>query len=278
MFEGKNILISGGAGSLGSLLAKFILTNIQCRQLRLFDNNEYELFRLGKTLNDSRIRLCLGDVRDYNRVKEACSKVNIIIHTAALKNLELTEDNPNEVILTNINGTQNICSIAKYEQCEIVCNISSDKAVNPTSLYGATKLVGEKIISHFAESNITPLYYTVRPPNYYQSRGNVFEVWDNELKAGKPLTITDPTATRIFIDTDTATKFIIDSLGFAQRGKIYIPKGDVRKLGELATERSRDYKYIGLRKGEKLHEDLWSKEESKYIREHDTYYELPEKI
>ena len=273
MFEGQNIIITGGAGSLGSELARYILRETQCRQLRLLDSNEYELFRLGKELSDQRVRLCLGDIRDYNRVKEALSKANIIIHTAALKNIELTEDNPKEAIETNIKGTQNICEVAKYEQCKTVCNISSDKAVNPTSLYGATKLVGEKIVEHFAESNDRPIYYTVRPPNYYTSRGNVFEVWNDQQLRGIPITVTDPLSTRFFISTDIATKFIVDSLSFAERGKTYIPKGEEKSVDELAFGYN-DRKIIGLRKGEKLKEQLWSKEESIYIHEHPTYYEV----
>ena len=273
MFESDKILITGGAGSLGSELASFILKHANCRQLRLFDNNEYELFRLGKILSDSRVRLCLGDIRDYNRVKEACAGATIIIHAAALKNIELTEDNPKEAIETNIRGTQNVCEVAKYEQCKTLCNISSDKAVNPTSLYGASKLVAEKVVSHFAESNERPIYYSIRPPNYYTSRGNVFEVWQAQKEAGKPITITDPLATRFFISTDIATKFIIDSLSFVERGKIYIPKGEEKSVDELACGYN-DRKIIGLRRGEKLKEELWSKEETKRLYDKGYYYEL----
>ena len=262
---------------MGGELAKYILTKTACKQLRLLDNNEYELFRLGKLLDDNRVRLCLGDIRDYSRVKEAADGINIIIHTAALKNIELTEDNPKEAIETNVRGTQNICEIAKYEDdVNTVCNISSDKAVEPTSMYGATKLVGEKIIEHFAESNKRPVYYSIRPPNYYTSRGNVFEVWRDQQSRGMPISVTDPLATRFFISTDIATDFIVDSLQWAQSGKIYIPKGEEKSVDALSYgyNMSIPRKHIGLRKGEKLKESLWSKEESIYIVEHPTYYEV----
>ena len=210
--KNKTILITGGAGSVGSQLTSKIL-EYPIKTLRILDSNEHALFDLGRKNKDPRLRLLLGNILDVDRLELAGNNVDIVIHTAAIKNIEISEYNPIETIDTNINGTVNLIKMAMKNKPKKVLNISTDKAVNSSTLYGATKLLGERVIS-WAGINLNPpiKFATARFGNIFEANGNVFEVWEDEIKKKKPLSLTDKNMKRYFFHVDEAVDFILNCL------------------------------------------------------------------
>jgi len=265
--KGKTILITGGAGSVGSILIKKIL-EYPVKQLRVIDIDEHGLFLLNRTIKDSRIRLLLGNINDKDRIEMAGKDVDVIIHIAAIKNIEISEYNPIETIETNVNGTVNLIKMAMKNKPKKFLNISSDKAVDSSTMYGATKLLSERITS-WAGLHLNPptKFATARFGNVIETRGNVFEVWNDELKNNKPLSLTHPEMERFFFHVEEAAGFILDCLPFVDKGEIIIPKMKSHKIKKLAKKFSKKQKIIGLRKGEKLKEVLVSEAEKKMMVE-----------
>jgi len=259
-FLNKTILITGGAGSLGSQITKRIL-QYPVRTIRVLDIDEHALFNLGRNIKDKRLRLLLGSILDKERIDMAGKNVDIIIHAAAIKNLEISEFNPIETIETNINGTMNMIKMAAQNKPKKFLNISTDKAAEPATLYGTTKQIGERLTS-WAGHHILPLKFaSVRFGNIFESRGNVFEVWENEKKHNKPLSITDPDMLRYFFHIDEAVDFVLECLNLMNKGEIFVPKMKQYSIRELAKKISKKQKIIGKRQGEKMEEILISNTE-----------------
>ena len=262
--KNKSILVTGGAGSIGSVLVKKLL-EYPIHSIRVLDIDEYALAKLNKKLNDSRLRILLGSILDQKRVDMSADGVDIIFHLAAIKNIEISEFNPLETIDTNVNGTSNMIQTLIKKKPKKFINISTDKAVNASTLYGNTKQLGERLTSwagtHIKETESA----TARFGNVIESRGNVFEIWNYEKDNGLPLSITDPTMERYFIHVDEAIDFILNVLLQAKFGEIFIPKMKKYKIKELADTISKSQKIIGLRKGEKLEEELFSANEKNNI-------------
>ena len=253
--KNKVILITGGAGSIGTVLTKKIL-EYPIKAIRVFDNNEYNLFKLGRSITDSRLRLLQGSIKDKERLELACNDVDIVIHAAALKNTEITEFNPIETIDVNINGTVNVIKTIIKCKTKKFLNISSDKSVDSSTLYGTTKQLGEKITSWAGCHIETTKCASVRFGNVIETRGNVFEIWNEEKERNQPLTITDPTMERYFWHVDEATDFILQCLPLVNNGEIFVPKMKLHTIQDLADKISKKQKIIGLRKGEKMKEML----------------------
>jgi len=258
--RGKNILITGGAGSIGSVLTKKIL-EFPVRSVRILDIDEHALFKLGRKITDKRLRLLLGSILDKDRLEIAAHKVHVIIHIAAVKNIEITEYNPIETINANINGTINIVKTVIRTKPNIFLNISTDKAVDPSTLYGATKRIGEKLTTWTANHVSPTRSGTVRFGNVIETRGNVFEVWNEESKKNLPLSITHSSMKRYFFKIDEAADFILYCLPLIKKGEIFIPKMKSYKIKDLAKKISPKQKMVGIREGEKFEEVLISESE-----------------
>ena len=253
--KNKIILITGGSGSIGSYLVKKLL-EYPVKSIRVLDINEYSMFKLKRSLNHKKVRFLLGSILDKERLELAAKGVDFIIHAAALKNIEITEYNPIETIDVNTNGLVNLIKMSMKNKPKRFLNISTDKAVKPTTLYGATKLLSEKLVS-WAGINLQPTKFgTIRLGNIIESRGNVFEIWEEEKNEKKPLSITDPLMKRYFMHIDDASNFILESLFMINTGEIIIPKMKKFKIKELALKISSKHKIIGIREKEKLEEIL----------------------
>ena len=258
--KNKSILVTGGAGSIGSALVETLL-KYPVHSVRVLDIDEYALAKLSKKLKDSRLRILLGSILDQDRIDMAADEINIIFHLAAIKNIEISEFNPIETIDTNVNGTVNMIKMLIKKKPLKFINISTDKAADASTLYGNTKQLGERLTSwagvHIKETKSA----TVRFGNVIESRGNVFEVWNEEKKNNKPLSVTKPSMKRYFIHVEEVVEFILNSLMLANTGEIFIPKMKIHSIKKLADSISKSQKIIGLRQGEKLEEILLNSEE-----------------
>jgi FlaA1/EpsC-like NDP-sugar epimerase len=266
-FKNKIILITGGAGSLGTHLTKKLL-KYPIKSIRVLDIDEYSLFKLKRSLNNNnKVRLLLGSILDKERLELAGNGVDYIIHTAALKNIAITEYNPIETIDVNTNGVVNLIKMTMKNKPSKFLNISTDKAVKPTTLYGTTKLLSEKLVSWAGEHIQSTKFGTIRLGNIIESKGNVFEIWKEENEKNESLSITDPLMKRYFMHIDDAVDFILKALCIIKEGEIIIPKMEEFKIKDLATKISSKQKIIGKREKEKINEILLTEEELKKAKE-----------
>ncbi len=269
--KNKTILITGGAGSVGSVLVKKLL-EFPVKTVRVLDVDEHALFRLGRSVNDPRLRLLLGSINDKERIEIAIIDVDIILHLAAIKNIEISEFNPIETIGTNVNGMINLLKISLKNKPKKFLNISTDKAAEASTLYGTTKQICERLTSWAGVHTDQTKFASVRLGNIMETRGNVFEIWDEEMKNKKPLSITDPKMERYFFHVDEAVDFIIKCIPLVNTGEIFIPKMKSYKIKDLALKISNNHKIIGLRQGEKLEEILITEKEKNNAKEKDNMW------
>ena len=260
--KNKTVLVTGGAGSIGSHLVKKIL-EYPVKSVRVLDIDEHALFRLNRDVNNSRFRPLLGNILDKDRVEMAGNDADIVFHLAAIKNIEISEFNPIETIDANVIGTVNMIKMAMKNKPKKFLNISTDKSVASSTLYGATKLLGEKLTSWAGIHLVPTKFATVRFGNVKESRGNVFEIWNDEVKKNKPLSITHPSMERYFFHVNEAVDFILSCLSLINKGEIFVPKMKMYKISKLASKITKNHKVVGLRKGEKLKEILLTDEELK---------------
>jgi len=258
--KNKTILLTGGAGSIGSMLAKKLL-EFPVKSIRILDVDEHALFKLGKSIKDSRLRLLLGDIQNIDRLDMAGAGTDLVIHLAAVKNIEITEFNPIETINININGTVNLIKMVMKHKPAKFINISSDKSVDSSTLYGTTKQLGERLTTWAGQHVETTKFSSVRFGNVMESRGNVFSIWEEEIKNKKLISITNPNMKRYFFHVDEAVDFILKCLPLIKEGEVFVPKMKLYKMKDLANKISKKQKIIGLRRGEKIEEILLSKDE-----------------
>lgn len=256
------ILITGGAGSIGSALVEKLL-NYPIRVLRCIDVDEYNLFRLKRCLKDERLRLLLGDVTDRERVKLALQGVDGVFHLAAIKNIEVSEYNCPQCIRVNVDGTVNMIECAFESKPKRFLYISSDKSVEPSTLYGGTKFLGERVTLWANRIQDETWFSVARFPNVRETRGNVFEIWRNEESRGEALSVTHKGAWRYMMGLEDAVEFLIEAYESMKGGEIFVPvKIEKTNIYSLASERSPNVKIVGLRAGEKLQEELFTSYES----------------
>ncbi len=269
--KNKTILITGGAGSVGSAIVKKLL-DYPIKQIRVIDIDEHALFRLNRSLKSKKVRYLLGDILDKDRIEMAGHNVDIIFHLAAIKNIEISEFNPIETVNTNINGTVSMIKMVTKNKPKKFLNISTDKAVESSTLYGSTKHLGERLVSWAGMHLPNTKFATARFGNVIETRGNVFEVWNEEIKNNKPVSITDPNMERYFFHLDEAVKFVLMCLPLINKGEIFVPKMESFKLKQMADTFSKNHKIIGMRRGEKLKEVLMSEEEKQNAIEKNDFW------
>lgn len=266
--DGKSLLITGGTGSLGQSLTQHILSTTKIRRIAIFSRDELKQSNMRiQFANDDRLRWFLGDIRDLERLKRAFHDVDFVIHAAALKQVDTGEYNPMEFIKTNVLGSQNVIDAAISAKVSRVVALSTDKASSPINLYGATKLTADKLF--VAANNYGFKYGTifsvVRYGNVMGSRGSVIPYFKGLAAQGKSLPITDLRMTRFWISLDQAVNFVLDSLEMMSGGELYVPRIPSLKIVDLARAVSSDSQLeeIGMRPGEKLHEEMISSDDSR---------------
>jgi UDP-N-acetylglucosamine 4,6-dehydratase (inverting) len=274
-FEGKSVLITGGTGSFGKKFTEVLLRDHNPRKLIIFSRDELKQHEMRLAYDDPRLRYFIGDVRDRERLHRAMQGVDVVVHAAALKQVPSCEYNPFEAVKTNILGASNIIDVAIDAGVQKVMAISTDKAVNPINLYGATKLVAEKLfVQGNAYSGAGGTHFScVRYGNVIGSRGSVIPVFQQQRASGK-ITITDERMTRFWITLEQGVRFVIHCIGLMQGGEVYVPKIPSMQIVDLAevVAPGCERETRGIRPGEKLHEVLVSRDESRYTLEFEDMY------
>lgn len=284
-FKDKMVLITGGTGSFGKAFIKEILGDeYGIKRLVIYSRDELkqEEMRTMYGFNDTRLRYFIGDVRDIERLKRAMVGIDIVIHAAALKQVPACEYNPSEAISTNIIGAENVINAAIDRGVKRVVALSTDKAVNPINLYGATKLVAEKLFiqgNNYSSLNGTR-FSCVRYGNVVGSRGSVVPLFKHQKMTGE-ITVTDKEMTRFWITLEQGVKLVINAVELMTGGEIFVPKISSMKIIDLAKLIAPEakVKVIGIRVGEKLHEVLVSNDEAKYTYDYkDMYVVRPQNL
>lgn len=266
--DNSSVLITGGTGSLGKALISYLMENTKVRRIAIYSRDELKQHALRNEIGeDERLRWFIGDIRDLERLKRALHGVDFVIHAAALKQVDTGEYNPMEFIKTNVLGSQNVIDASIEAGVKKVVALSTDKASSPINLYGATKLTADKLF--VAANNYSHSYGTtfsvVRYGNVMGSRGSVIPFWKSLAEAGQPLPITDLRMTRFWISLEQAVKFVMDSLEIMHGGELYVPRIPSMKIIDLAVAVSQDAQLVevGMRPGEKLHEEMISSDDSR---------------
>ena len=276
-FERKDCFNYWATGSFGKACVQYLLKQ-KLKKIIVLSRDELKQDEMRKRLDSKTIRYLLGDIRDLERLKFAFKNVDYVIHAAALKQVPAAEYNPVEFIKTNINGSNNIITAAIDCDVKKVIALSTDKAVNPINLYGATKLCAEKLfLNANAMSGHGTKFSIVRYGNVINSRGSIIPlILSLKKKNQKIVPLTDYNMTRFFVKIEDAVKFVINSLNMMDKGEIFIPKMSRAKIVDIikAIHPTAKYKLIGIRPGEKIDEVLISKDESNHTYELNDFYIL----
>ncbi len=272
----KSVLITGGTGSFGKKFTKILLAEKNPRKIIIFSRDELKQHEMRvHGYDDPRLRYFIGDVRDRERLLRAMHGVDIVVHAAALKQVPACEYNPMEAVKTNIIGTSNVLEAALDAGVQKVLALSTDKAVSPANLYGGTKLVAEKLViqsNNYAAGSATR-YACVRYGNVVGSRGSVVPLFIKMRSTGK-ITITDERMTRFWLSLEQGVHFVINCIEQMEGGEVFVPKIPSTKVMDLARAIAPDAQIdiIGIRPGEKLHEDLLSADEARNAVERNGMY------
>ncbi len=273
--DGKTILITGGTGSFGRTFARQVLTEHNPAKVIIFSRDEWkqwEMRRSDPVFDHEKIRYFLGDVRDKSRLYRAFRDVDLVVHSAALKQVPAAEYNPTEFVQTNIHGAMNVIDAAIDRGVEKVIALSTDKAVNPINLYGATKLCSDKLFvagNIYVGNRTYPKLSVVRYGNVLGSRGSIIPLWRQMLQEGVPeLPVTDDRMTRFWITLRQASDFVVRCFSDMCGGEVFVPKIPSMRIVDLAEAIAPGYpiKIVGIREGEKLHELMISRDDAR-----DTY-------
>lgn len=281
MLNDKVILITGGTGSFGKKFLEMIFDNYNPRKVIIYSRDEYKQSVMKTEYEDkvdmSKVRFFIGDVRDRERLYRAFEGVDYVIHAAAMKQVPTCEYNPMEAIKTNIHGAQNVIDAALDKGVKKVVALSTDKAVNPINLYGGTKLVSDKlfIAANAYSGKHGTVFSVVRYGNVAGSRGSVIPIWNKIIKNGEnELGVTDMRMTRFWITLKEGVELVFKALNESRGGETYISKIPSFHIGDLAKAMKPDciIKEIGIREGEKLHEVMVTRDDSRLTYEYDKHY------
>ncbi len=275
-FQGKVVLITGAAGSVGQELVRQ-LVNYNPNEIRAVDNNETELFLLGERhRHTQKLNVYLGDVRDSRKMENLCTGVDVIFHAAAFKHVGLSEYNPFDAVQTNIMGVKNVIQAAMCQRVKRVIFTSSDKAVNPTNVMGTSKLMGERLMTaaNIVNANGYQIFSSVRFGNVIGSRGSVVPILADQVRRGLPVTVTDINMTRFFMTLQEAAHLVLEACTLACGGEVFVTKMPVMRILDLAQAiiellaprhgfdpQEVEIDFIGAKSGEKFYEELLSSEE-----------------
>ena len=277
--KNKVFLITGGTGSIGKRLTNYILKNLSPKKIKIFSRDEQKQFNMSidHNLDSKKIDYIIGDIRDINRLSDSMNNVDYVIHTAALKHVHFGEKNPEEFIETNILGTKNLIKSSLENNIDKVLFISTDKSVYPLNLYGATKLVAEKLILNQNYHDRKTKFSVVRYGNVAGSKGSVIPTFLNTIKKNSShIVLRDKNITRFWITFEDAIICIINALKNMSGGEVFIPKMKsfyIKDLAECITDK-RNIKITNLQPGEKLHENLSTNEDSSLILKYDNYFKI----
>jgi len=271
------ILVTGATGSFGQTFVKTLLSEFPKATILAFSRDELKQFEMRAEFNSTRLDFMLGDVRDFGRVSQATSGVDIIIHAAAMKQIPAAEQNPMEAIKTNILGAENIVNAALLNNVDRVIALSTDKAANPANLYGATKLCSDKLMiaGNYLSAEKNTKFSVVRYGNVLGSRGSVIPFF-NEMKLKGSIPITDPRMTRFWLTLERGVELVLTGLKTMQGGEIFVPKIPSFKVTDVArvVAPGTPTHVIGIRPGEKLHEIMITEDDSMYTIEFENHYAI----
>lgn len=280
-FSGASILVTGGTGSFGKAFLGRVLEHHDPARVVIFSRDELKQYELRQSWgDDDRVRFFLGDIRDADRLIMAMRGVDYVVHAAALKQVDTAEYNPMEYVKTNILGSENVIQAALATGVKRVVALSTDKASSPVNLYGATKLTADKLFissNHYAAAGETR-FCVVRYGNVMGSRGSVIPFFRSLAAKGEPLPITDLRMTRFWITLPQAVDFVVDSFADMTGGELYVPRIPSMRVVDLAEAIAPGAPLveIGIRPGEKLHEEMISSEDSRRtVRREDRYVVQP---
>ena len=283
MFDNKVILITGGTGSFGNKFTSIILERFNPKKLIIFSRDEFKQSVMSEKFKHSSLRFFLGDVRDTDRLTQACEGVDFIIHAAAMKQVPAAEYNPQECIKTNIDGAQNVIDAALFQEVEKVIALSTDKAANPVNLYGATKLASDKLF--VAANNLTgsrkTRFAVSRYGNVVGSRGSVVPLFKRLVaENASKIPITHEDMTRFWITLREGVEFVLDNFTRMHGGEIFLPKIPSVKVTDLAKAYAPKLpiEIIGIRPGEKIHEIMCSSDESHLVVEFKKFFVIKPSI
>lgn len=285
LFRGKKVLVTGGTGSIGSEIVRQLL-DCQPEQVRVFSRDESKHFFLQQEIEALNkkvdVRYLIGDIRDKERLAKAFGDVDIVFHAAALKHVPFCEYNPFEAIKTNVYGTQNVIDLAIANNVEKVIAISTDKAVDPNSMMGITKLLMERMVisSHHYLGEAETKFAVVRFGNVLNSRGSVIPTWIQQIKNGGPVTVTDKKMTRFFMSIPEAVNLVFSAASMMLGSEVIVLKMDKENIYQMAKRVIKEHagnkkvaiKLTGIRDREKIDEVLFTKEEKKLMIETDKFF------
>ena len=281
MFKEQVLLITGGTGSFGNaVLKRFLTTDI--KEIRIFSRDELKQDDMRKFYNNDKLKFYIGDVRDKNSIDDAMRSVNYVFHAAALKQVPSCEFYPMQAVKTNVIGTENVLNSAIYAGVKKVIALSTDKAVYPINAMGISKAMMERVVVSKARNIKGTMIACTRYGNVMASRGSVIPLFIDQVRRGKPITITDPNMTRFMMSLDQAIDLVLFAFENGQSGDIFVQKAPSATIELLANTvknilgaHNHEIKTIGTRHGEKLYETLLTKEEMVKAIDMGEYYRIP---
>lgn len=278
LFENKTILVTGGTGSWGYELVKQLL-QFNPKEIRIFSRNELHQVEMKSSFNNEKLTFIIGDIKEKDSLMFACKGVDYLFHLAALKHVPVCEEQPYEALKTNVLGTQNVIEVAMINKVNKVIYVSTDKVAEPSNFYGFSKAMGERLVVHANILGSNTKFVCVRGGNVLGSSGSVVQVFQKQIKEKSKIGITDKNMTRFFLTIEDAVQLLFKAAVESIGGEIFVMKMPTCKILDLAEvlidfskKKSVEIEVIGIRPGEKLHEILFSKYESKYTVNYDDQY------